>query len=1034
MKEIYTKKKTSNNIVKNVLKSMLMILLLSITIKNAKAQVELITAADGGFENVNPAFVDNGWTAVQGTDNRIWRVGTPAGAHTGTNAAYTGTATNYNGINLARVNHFYRDIAIPVGVTNVQLQFYYRQPNVDDGYDSCYVSTTDPANTPLQNVVPDANYNILFTNTSNAYPSFTLIGPFDLTSLAGTTVRIVFSVKSDGITPVGNPAVDDISLSYIPSGYNMGVTSLTAPAPIECYSNNETISATIVNSGNVDLDLSVTPLTIDAVATGANPFVFPSVVLNTGIFVAGTSQIVTISNSYDMSITGTYNISVSTTVANDAAINNNTYAMNYEKVASPNPVVTPSAAAYCEGGSAALLAAPQVVAAPVSFTNTTLTPIPDDSPVGVNSTITTSGTTLANELISCTVNIAHSYAGDIILKLTAPDGSVVTLATQVGGLGADFTGTVFTDTALTPIANGTAPFTGYFLPEQLFSTLTGTANGVWTLNVSDNALLDNGDLLSWSISFPSLGGIATYSWSPATGLSSTTTASTIANPLVTTVYDIVLTNNAGCAGYGSVTVTVNPIHNITQILSLCDGDSYTVGTNTYNFTGVYTDVLQSSAGCDSTVTSDLTFNLPSASNQTLSICSGESVNVGTNSYSTSGIYTDILTNALGCDSTVTTDLTVLPLLTSNQSLTICAGDSIVIGNFSYFNSGIYNDTTVAINGCDSILIINLTVLPALTSSQNITICNGDSIVIGTNVYNTTGIFNYTFTTANGCDSIVTTDLTVLPAITNSQTFLICAGDSIVVGSNVYSNTGIYTATLPSSNGCDSTITTNLTVYTPFIGNQSFTICEGESITVGTNTYTAAGIYTDVFSNTAAGCDSTIVTTLTVNQNPVVSLPPFLEQFCLNGVILALSNGTPMGGTYSGNGIVTSPNFNPALAGLGNHTITYSFTDNNSCSATATQTLTVTDCTGLEEFNEDQNITVYPNPSNGSVSLSILNAQFQNLQIAVTDIQGKLIYSVIEKNVNATFKKEIDLKEQAKGLYFINVIGDQKSASLKIIVE
>jgi len=1034
MKQTYTQSKMDRNKFKRKIKGAIASAMLLFALNNASAQVELISPNDGSFENINTTFIDNGWTTVQGTDNRIWRVGTPAGAHTGTNAAYTGTATNYNGINLARVNHFYRDIAIPAGVTNVQLQFYYRQPNIDDGYDSCYVSTTDPANTPLQNVVPDANYNILFTNTSNAYPGFTLIGPFDLTALAGTTVRIVFSVKSDGVTPVGNPAVDDISLSYIPSGYNMGVTSLTSPAPIACYSNNETITATIVNAGNVDLDLSVTPLTIDAVATGPNPLVFPSVVLNTGIFAAGTSQNVTISNGYDMSVTGNYTISVSTTVAGDAATNNDTYTMSFEKVDNPIPVVTPSAAAYCEGGSAALLAAPQIVAAPVSFTNNTLTPIPDDSPVGVNSTITTSGTTLANELISCTVNIAHSYAGDIILKLTAPDGSVVTLATQLGGLGADYTGTVFTDTALTPIANGTAPFTGYFLPEQLFSTLTGTANGVWTLNVSDNALLDNGDLLGWSISFPSLGGIATYSWSPATGLSSTTSESTIANPLTTTVYDIVLTNNAGCAGYGSVTVTVNPIQTVTQTLNLCDGDSYTVGTNTYNFSGIYTDVLQSSAGCDSTVISDLTFNLPSTSNQTLSICNGESLTIGGNTYSTSGIYTDILTNALGCDSTITTDLTVLPLSISNQTLTICAGNVVTIGNNTYTNTGIYSDTIVAANGCDSIITTDLTVLPAAVYNQSLTICFGNSIVIGNDTLNSTGVFSSTLTNPLGCDSIITTNLTVLPLLSSSQSLSICTGDSVVVGNNVYSTSGSFIDSLFSSNGCDSVVTTNLTVNIPYSGTQTFTICDGDSITVGTNTYTTAGTYTDIFSNTTTGCDSTIITTLNVNSNPVVLLPPFLEQFCLDGVILVLSNGTPLGGTYSGNGIVTSPNFNPALAGLGNHIITYSFTDNNSCSATATQTLTVTDCTGLEEFAEDQNITVYPNPSNGLVSLNIINTQFESLQISITDVQGKIIFNHTEKNVIGTFKKEIDLQEQAKGLYFINVVGDQKSASLKLIIE
>ncbi|MBL4706210.1 MAG: T9SS type A sorting domain-containing protein [Flavobacteriales bacterium] len=95
-----------------------------------------------------------------------------------------------------------------------------------------------------------------------------------------------------------------------------------------------------------------------------------------------------------------------------------------------------------------------------------------------------------------------------------------------------------------------------------------------------------------------------------------------------------------------------------QTLVECTGYSITVGTNTYSTTGVYTDILASASGCDSTVTTDLTINSASSSSQTLVECPGYSITVGTNTYSTTGVYTDILASASGCDSTVTTDLTI----------------------------------------------------------------------------------------------------------------------------------------------------------------------------------------------------------------------------------------------------------------------------------------------------------------------------------------------------------------------------------------
>jgi subtilisin-like proprotein convertase family protein len=1084
MKQHYPKNKLKNYQIKNIFKSVLIVLLLTNTIKKANAQVELINTNDGSFENATSTFAANGWSTAQGTGNRVWRVGTPAGANTGTKAAYTGNASTYNGINLNRVNHFYRDIAIPVGAQDVQLKFYYRQPLTDETFDFFYASTTTTANTPIQGVIPDASYDILFTNTATVYDAFTLIGPFDLTALAGTTVRLVFSIESDGVDPASNPSIDDVSITYIPSGYNMGVSGFSAPLFPACYNSNETITATIINSGNEDLDLSVTPLTIDAVATGMNPSTFPSVVLNSGTFVAGTSQDVIIATGYDMSLTGIYNIAVTTTVANDASTNNDTYTMAFEKVENPIPVVTPLEAFICEGGSTSLTVAPETVVNSIDLTNNTVTLIPDNTVAGINSTITASGATTANALISFTLNVEHSFVADLIVDLTAPDGSTINITNQAGDLGADFISTVFTDTALTPIASGVAPFTGYFLPEQLFSTLTGTANGVWTLHISDNANLDEGNLLSWSISLQALGGIASYSWSPSTGLSSLFTPTTIANPTITTNYDIVLTNNAGCVGYGAVTVNVNPIYNMTQTLSLCEGDSITIGTNTYTADGIYTDLLQSISGCDSTVVSDISFNAPSFGSQTLTLCSGDSIVVGSNAYNTSGIYTDILTSSVGCDSTVTTNLTVLPSANLTQSFTICAGDSIIVGSNVYNSTGIYTDIVIAANGCDSVITSNLTVLPTITNSNTLSLCSGDSIVVGSNSYNTTGIYTDILIAASGCDSIVTTNLTILQVLNNSQTISLCFGDSIIVGSHVYNVTGIYKDTLIAIAGCDSIITTNLTMLQSLSSNQTLSICAGDSIMVGTNVYNASGVYTDTFVssfgcdsivstnltvlnainytqslticngdsvivgtnfytlpgvytdviNNGSGCDSTITTTVIVNQNPVVTFVPFTSTFCIQNPAVALTGGSPVGGTYSGAGIVTSPNFNASNAGLGNHSIMYSFTDNNGCSASATQSLTVTDCTGLEEFSLENAVSITPNPSNGLINLSILKAQFETLQIVITDMQGKVVYSVSDKNVNSNYFKTLDFTNEAKGLYFINIIGDQKTASLKFIIE
>jgi subtilisin-like proprotein convertase family protein len=102
--------------------------------------------------------------------------------------------------------------------------------------------------------------------------------------------------------------------------------------------------------------------------------------------------------------------------------------------------------------------------------------------------------------INVTLDLTHTWDGDLILTLISPAGTRVELAAGVGGSGNNFTRTTFDDEASTPINSGSAPFTGSFIPQELLSTLDGEdPNGTWLLEVADVAELDFGVLNSWSI-------------------------------------------------------------------------------------------------------------------------------------------------------------------------------------------------------------------------------------------------------------------------------------------------------------------------------------------------------------------------------------------------------------------------------------------------------------------------------------------------------------------------------------------------------
>jgi subtilisin-like proprotein convertase family protein len=102
--------------------------------------------------------------------------------------------------------------------------------------------------------------------------------------------------------------------------------------------------------------------------------------------------------------------------------------------------------------------------------------------------------------VNVTLNITHTYDGDLSVYLISPQGTRVELFTGVGGAGDNFTNTTLDDDCATPITGGAAPFTGCYSPEGSLSAFDGEdSSGVWTLEVTDGFSQDTGDLQWWSL-------------------------------------------------------------------------------------------------------------------------------------------------------------------------------------------------------------------------------------------------------------------------------------------------------------------------------------------------------------------------------------------------------------------------------------------------------------------------------------------------------------------------------------------------------
>ena len=250
------------------------------------------------------------------------------------------------------------------------------------------------------------------------------------------------------------------------------------------------------------------------------------------------------------------------------------------------------------------------------------------------------------------------------------------------------------------------------------------------------------------------------------------------------------------------------------------------------------------------------------------ICSGQSVNFNGKTYNQTGIYSDTIKRCFPqCDSIIKLNLTVIDAFRTNKDTTICAGNSIKIGNKTYNQTGIYRDTLKTTTNCDSIIAINLTVTPTIPITQNFTICDIETIKVGNKIYNQTGIYRDTFKTVDNCINIIITNLTVNPTYTSGNSVEICPNGSYTIGTNTYTQAGIYRDILKTIKGCDSIVTTTITIKNAFSRTQFIKLCKGQIFSFNNHNYTETDIYRDTFRR-VGGCDTIIITDLRIN--PVYS--------------------------------------------------------------------------------------------------------------------------------------------------------------------
>ena len=472
----------------------------------------------------------------------------------------------------------------------------------------------------------------------------------------------------------------------------------------------------------------------------------------------------------------------------------------------------------------------------------------------------------------------------------------------------------------------------------------------------------------------------------------------------------------------------------------CDTYIWPVDGNTYTSSGVYTDIGDNFAGYTHTETLNLTINNSTSSIDTHVACDEFMWYCDGNTYTSSNnTATYVYTNSAGCDSTVTLNLTINNSTSISTAVTACDSYFWSIDGNTYTTSGTYTDFSTNANGCDHTEVLNLVInyssnntnilgvtnvdfiqTEAYSVVQNLNSIfswhlNGGGVILSATNTNSVevqwGSINGSYdlslveTTQNGCSDtlLLVVNVNCLP---NSGSSIITACDTYSWDGTAYTISGIYTNTFTNVSGCDSLITLDLTINNSTSNITSVTACDTYAWFLDGNIYTTSGTYTDVSTNTD-GCDHTETLELTIKS--------VISSISQSGDSL-FSLTTPIGLTANWYNIQTEDATTRIwLMEEGATTFMPRFdcsyfivVSDNACM----------DTSEIYAYGENAarigSFITSPNPTTGSINVKFENSKNQFVMFELISNNGSKLdeFITIEDNLN------IDLSKYPSGAYYL----------------
>ncbi|MEM9919973.1 MAG: M43 family zinc metalloprotease [Bacteroidota bacterium] len=235
-------------------------------------------------------------------------------------------------------------------------------------------------------------------------------------------------------------------------------------------------------------------------------------------------------------------------------------------------------------------------------------------------------------------------------------------------------------------------------------------------------------------------GFDRYQWSPSTFLDCDTCNRVQLTPTTSITYTLVASNDNGCISSDTIAIILNDSIYVTESFTICSFDSIWVFDRFESTSGIYERDFITSLGCDSTHRIELTVIDEIETEENLSICPGEGIEIFGTYTEEAGTYTQSYQLSSGCDSTHTIQLIQQAEYLDEEFITLCAGDTIEIWGQAVAENNILERSFQSIYNCDSIERVFVQITDLIEILDSIWLCPGESYLFNGDTIRQAGLY------------------------------------------------------------------------------------------------------------------------------------------------------------------------------------------------------------------------------------------------------------------------------------------------------